>query len=227
MEKVKEAPRAVAGVREISVEPGESCLPLTAEEGRTLVGLARSTLERFVKEALYERKSWDSGYLSEKRGVFSTLNLLESGEERLRGCIGFPYPVKKLGEAVQEATIAAASEDPRFPPVRPIELARIVVEISVLTVPEKIEPPSRIDLPKLLTIGRDGLIVSSGLQSGLLLPQVAVEYDLGPEDFLSQTCMKAGLLPDSWLDPMTAVQRFRAEIFAEEQPRGEVKPVST
>jgi uncharacterized protein (TIGR00296 family) len=202
-------------------------LPLTSEEGRTIVGLARSTLDRYVTEAVYEPKSWNSGFLSEKRGVFSTLNLLESAEERLRGCIGFPYPVKRLGEAVQEATIAAASEDPRFAPVRPAELGHILVEVSVLTLPEKIEPTSRIDLPRMLAIGRDGLIVSSGVQSGLLLPQVAVEFNLGPEDFLSQACMKAGLLPDSWLDPRTKVQRFSAEIFAEEQPRGEVRQVGT
>lgn len=202
-------------------------MSLTTNEGQTLVVLARSTLDQFVTTGRFERKSWNSGYLSEKRGVFSTLEILVSGEKRLRGCIGFPYPMRMLGEGVQEATIAAASEDPRFPPVRPGELEEIVVEISVLTVPEALAPKSRMSLPKLVNIGQDGLIVIAGLQSGLLLPQVAIEYEMSPEEFLSQTCMKAGLLPDSWLDPKTTVQRFQAEIFAEDSPRGEVKRVST
>jgi len=202
-------------------------MSLTLEEGRTLVGLARTALDRFVTKGSFERKLWTSGYLAEKRGVFSTLNLLESGEKKLRGCIGFPYPVRSLGEAVQEATIAAASEDPRFPPVRAEELEGILVEVSVLTIPEVLSPSSRLQLPRIVRVGKDGLIVSEGLRSGLLLPQVATEYEMDSEEFLSQTCMKAGLLPDSWLDPKTSVQRFQAEIFAEAEPRGEVKRLST
>jgi uncharacterized protein (TIGR00296 family) len=200
-------------------------MSLTPREGKILVGLARSTLDQFVTTSRFKRRSWDSGYLSEKRGVFSTLETLKSGEKELRGCIGFPYPVRGLGEAIQEATVAAASEDPRFPPVGVDELGVIVVEVSVLTVPEVLAPKSRLSLPSLVNIGKDGLIVSAGLQSGLLLPQVAVEYGLSSEDFLSQTCLKAGLLPDTWLDPKSTVQRFQAEIFAEDSPRGEVKRV--
>jgi uncharacterized protein (TIGR00296 family) len=200
-------------------------LPLTLDEGKTLVSLARSTLDVFVTEGRFEKKSWHSGYLSVKRGVFTTLNVMQSGDQLLRGCIGFPLPVKPLGEAVQETTVAAASEDPRFPPVRPQELERITVDVSALTVPVPVASRSRLDVPKLIEVGRDGLIITAGFQSGLLLPQVAVEQNWTSDEFLSQTCMKAGLLPDTWLDPKTAIQRFQAEVFAEGAPRGEVKRV--
>ena len=188
-----------------------------------MVELARSALEGSVSGRPGRAPRQVSGFLSEKRGVFVTLNRAESGGERLRGCIGFPYPVKQLGEAVVEAAIAAGTEDPRFPPVEQAELGEIVVEVSVLTPPRPLETPTRIDAPKHVKIGRDGLIVSRSYASGLLLPQVATEFGLGPQDFLSETCLKAGLTPDAWLDESTSIQVFQAEIFAEARPRGDVK----
>lgn len=192
------------------------------EDGRVVVELARSTLDSFVSGKHPKMRSWSTGFLSEPRGVFVTLNTSAPGGERLRGCIGFPYPVKKLGDAIQEATVAAASEDPRFPPVSPRELDSILVEVSVLTLPKPIESARRQDIPKLVRIGEDGLIVSRSYSSGLLLPQVATEFGLDSEEFLSQACMKAGLTPDAWLDKETQLQVFQAEIFVEKSPRGVV-----
>jgi len=166
-----------------------------------------------------------SGVFAELRGVFVTLNLLE-GEEKLRGCIGFPYPTYPLGRAIREATVAAASEDPRFPPVAKSELESIVVEVSVLTPPSELLAEDRRTLPSKVRVGTDGLIVSDAFTSGLLLPQVATEFGLDSTDFLSQTCLKAGLPPDAWLDNTTKVQVFQAEIFAEASPRGEVSRVN-
>ena len=205
-------------------------MTLTLEEGKELVRLARSTLDSFVTDGKFERRSWNEGYLAVKRGVFSTLNTRADEGDFLRGCIGYPYPMKPLGVAVQETTVAAASEDPRFPPVTRRELGHIVVEVSALTVPVEVKTSSsslssRKELPDLIEVGRDGLIITAGYQSGLLLPQVAVEQKWAADEFLSQTCMKAGLLPDTWLDPKTTIQRFQAEIFGEEAPRGEVKQV--
>lgn len=194
---------------------------LTIEQGRLIIQIARATLDNFVAGKT-PKKVWDAGFLAEKRGVFSTLSEVVAGEKRLRGCIGFPYPVKRLGDAIEEATVAAASEDPRFPPVQPAELNRIVVEVSALTVPKPITVESRKDLPKMVKVGRDGLMMATEFADGLLLPQVATEFGLNAEDFLSQTCVKAGLLPDSWLDKGTRVSIFQAEIFAEKTPRGEV-----
>lgn len=187
--------------------------------------LARTTLESFVTEGRVSEPPPDRGAFGEKRGVFVTLN--EAGPPpTLRGCIGFPMPVKPLGEAIQEATVYAASEDPRFPPVASRELPRILVEVSVLTVPEALKVPTPLDLPGAVKVGRDGLVVSRGLQSGLLLPQVATEYKMDSEEFLSQACMKAGLQPDAWLSPGVSVQTFQAAVFGERRPRGDPEPVN-
>ncbi len=99
----------------------------------------------------------------------------------------------------------------------------IIVEVTVLTPPEKIDAKPK-DLPNHVEIGRHGLIVKMGPFSGLLLPQVAVEYNMDSEEFLSETCMKAGLPPDCWLTG-AEVYRFEGQIFKEKEPRGEVVEV--
>lgn len=197
-------------------------MPLSIEEGTAAVTLARETLDAHVTGRRLEQKTWTRGAFAELRGVFVTINLAGPAPEKLRGCIGFLYPVKQLGDAIREATIAAASEDPRFPPVSASELSGVVVEVSILTKPAPIKAPRPQDLPSRVRIGVDGLIVSRFGQSGLLLPQVATEFGMDQEEFLSQACMKAGLLPDSWLEEGTEVQTFQAEVFAETAPRGKV-----
>lgn len=127
--------------------------------------------------------------------------------EELRGCIGFPYPIKPLAEAVQEAAISAALQDPRFPPVRAEEMSALEIEISVLTVPKDIEPDQ-------IKVGVHGLIVSKGNRSGLLLPQVAMEYHWDAEMFLRQTYLKAGLSEETWKDKAN-LYSFEAQVFSE------------
>jgi uncharacterized protein (TIGR00296 family) len=200
-------------------------LPLSPEEGRLAVALAREALECHVDGRKMPAKNLGSGRFSEARGVFVTLNTTAPSGNNLRGCIGFPYPVKRLGDAIREAAVAAASEDPRFPPVGREELGSIIVEVSVLTPPRDLDVP-RQEMPSHVRIGQDGLMVSRSYASGLLLPQVASEFGMGQAEFLSQTCIKAGLPPDAWLDPTTRVQVFQAEIFAEKRPRGEVVRVA-
>ncbi len=200
-------------------------MPLSPEDGRLAVGLAREALECSVTGKKMPSKSVASGPFSEKRGVFVTLNYSGQGGNNLRGCIGFPFPVKKLGDAIREAAVAAATEDPRFPPVGVEELDSILVEVSVLTLPQDLDIPKR-ETPSHIRIGQDGLLISNSYASGLLLPQVAIEFGMDQVEFLSQACMKAGLPPDAWLDPATRVQVFQAEIFAEKRPRGEVVRVA-
>jgi uncharacterized protein len=110
-------------------------------------------------------------------------------------------------------TVAAAQDDPRFPPVTPEELPGLALEISVLTRPALLLPPPAD--PRRVVIGRDGLIVRRGEHLGLLLPQVATEYHWGPEAFLAATCRKAGLPPDAWQEPDTEVLAFQADVFGE------------
>ncbi len=192
---------------------------LTVEEGTIAVRLARKAIETYLSEGrvIQERLT---GVFEQKRGVFTTLT--KHGE--LRGCIGFPYPIKRLDEAIIESAIAAATDDPRFPPVTLDEMDEIVVEVTILTPPEKLNVKPT-ELPKHVEIGRHGLMVKRGFYSGLLLPQVAVEFGFDAEEFLSQTCMKAGLPPDCWLMEGTEVYRFEGQIFKEVRPRGEVVEV--
>ncbi|EQD46883.1 AMMECR1 domain protein, partial [mine drainage metagenome] len=103
----------------------------------------------------------------EPRGVFVTLRRYPSAE--LRGCIGFPRPIRPLIEALREAAVAAALDDPRFPPIRPHELGRVTVEVSILTVPEPIVETDPAARRARVQVGRDGLILERHRQSGLLL----------------------------------------------------------
>jgi uncharacterized protein len=197
-------------------------VPLPVEVGRTAVRLARESIEAVVSGSTEPRTPKEDPF-PQLRGVFVTINRAEPSQERLRGCIGFPYPVKPLGVAIREAAMAAATEDPRFPPVSKAELGSLVVEVSILTPPKPLDIPSRRELPSKVRIGTDGLIISRFGMSGLLLPQVATEFGMDQVEFLSQACMKAGLPPDSWLDKETEVQAFQAEVFAEREPRGRIE----
>ncbi|HEV2390578.1 MAG TPA: TIGR00296 family protein [Nitrososphaerales archaeon] len=211
------------GSKEALRQPG---VTLSLQEGAHLVSMARKTVETAVEEnrgpsedELSSPPEGQEGFLKSRRGVFVTLTSIDGS---LRGCIGVPYPVKPLGEAVVHAAVGAATHDPRFPRVTADELDSLTVEVSALTAPEMISC-NPVDLPDHVRIGTDGLIVTGLGRSGLLLPQVATELGLTPDDFLSLTCEKAGLLPDAWLTPDVEVKRFQAEVFAEATPHGVVQ----
>lgn len=198
---------------------------LTEEEGGFLVGLARTSIEAALGSS--EKVTLDG--VSEKLripcGVFVTLNKVEGSSHSLRGCIGFPYPVKPLADAVAEVAVSAALRDPRFSPVSKAEMDSVVIEVSVLTPPELLSVEKPDQYPSLIEIGRDGLIVARGQNRGLLLPQVPVEWGWDAEEFLTQCCLKARLQPDAWLLSGTEISKFRAIIFSEDEPREEVKRV--
>ncbi len=200
-------------------------MTMSIEDGRLAVRIAREAVEACTSGESPPAVSTSSPLFAENRGVFVTLNSLNGSHKDLRGCVGFPYPVKPLSQAIPDAASAAASEDPRFPPLQASELGSVSVEVSVLTLPKALNPQRRDQLPSLIVIGRDGLIVSRASFSGLLLPQVAIEHNMDSTEFLHQACMKAGLYPDSWLEDGTVVQVFQAEIFEETSPRGDVSRV--
>ncbi|MFO7966745.1 MAG: TIGR00296 family protein [Archaeoglobaceae archaeon] len=190
---------------------------LSHSEGEKAVKLARKAIEKYVSQKEKIEEKFD-GVFEEERGVFVTLNK----GQMLRGCIGYPYPIKRLDEAIIESAITAATGDPRFPPVTSEELPDITVEVTVLSPPEKIDV-DRYELPKYVKIGRHGLIVKSGYYSGLLLPQVAVEHNFEPQEFLSQTCIKANMSPDSWAKDDVEIYTFEGQIFEEKEPSGEIE----
>jgi uncharacterized protein (TIGR00296 family) len=188
-------------------------------EGAELVRLARIAVEKYLQESVMIKSERDT---QEKAGVFVTLNYVTTSRKQyLRGCIGFPLPEKPLYQGVIEAAIAAATEDPRFPPLDMQELCNIIFEISVLTPPQQITV-SPADYGKEIQIGRDGLILQWRFGSGLLLPQVPVELKWDVEEYLANICYKAGAPPDVWLDPISKLYKFQATVFKEVEPKGEV-----
>jgi uncharacterized protein (TIGR00296 family) len=199
---------------------------LSPKEGVYLVRLARRAIEIVLRSGDVVEPSDAPEKVRVPCGVFVTLNRVKGSSHSLRGCIGFPYPVKPLAEAVVDAAISAAMRDPRFNPVSIKEMNSIVVEVSVLTPPEFISVERPEQYPDSIEVGKDGLIVTRGVNQGLLLPQVPVEWRWDAEEFLTQCCMKAGLTPDSWLLPDTKISKFRAIIFSEEDPRGAIKQVN-
>lgn len=192
-------------------------------DGVFLVKLARQTVEDYVRLRRKPDVPADTpSHLRKESGVFVTLNATRGDSVTLRGCIGRPYPTQPLVEATIDSAVDAASNDFRFSPVSVKEFDSILVELSILTPPQKIKCSDPTDLLDLVEIGRDGLIVSRGGRRGLLLPQVPVEWGWGVKEFLEQTCNKAGLPANMWLDPKTEFMSFQAEIFGEEKPRGNV-----
>ena len=197
---------------------------LTLEEGKFLVNLARQTVTEYLKNGkILQVPEGVSPKLMEPCGVFVTLNNYHNGKKSLRGCIGLPYPTTPLTQAVIEAALSAATRDPRFPPVTPQEVDHITFEVSVLTPPERVTVEKPTDYPSKIKVGRDGLIIEKSYCKGLLLPQVPVEWNWNEEEFLSQTSMKAGLPPDSWLLKDTKIYRFQAIIFEEASPKGNIE----
>jgi len=184
------------------------------EAKKFLLKLTRRAIETWVRKRV--KISAPTKYPSElavKRGVFVTIYKKVLGEEQLRGCIGLPYPTKPLVEGVIEAAISAC-EDPRFEPLREDELRSVVVEVSVLTEPKKVEFKTTKELLEKIRPFKDGLIIKKGFNSGLFLPQVWEELPT-KEEFLSHLCMKAGLPPGCWLEPSIEVYAFEVEAVKE------------
>lgn len=190
---------------------------LSMDEGKKAIEIARET----ITAAFEQRQIKDFGKLPlifyEKKGVFVTLNI--NGE--LRGCIGFPYPVVELGEAIKHVAVSAAFEDPRFLPLTKKEFKETTIEITVLTEPEELRCPFT-EFETHIEIGKHGLIVEYGEQRGLLLPQVAAENNFDVIEFLCETSKKAGLSPVAWKYG-SKVYRFEGQIFSETKPNGSIE----
>ena len=185
---------------------------LSPDDGEFLVKLARRAITTYLNEKKVLDAPEDTpDLLKEDMGAFVTLH--RDGE--LRGCIGYCEPVKPLITSVIEVAISAATQDPRFPPITASELDVIHIEVSILTCPELIEVEKPSEYPDKIEVGEDGLIVELGFYRGLLLPQVAQEWSWDAEEFLSNTCMKAGLLLDCWLKSDVKIFKFQSQIFEE------------
>ncbi len=188
------------------------------EDGILAVRLARASIDKSVLGKPIPEIDVPDKFL-EDSGAFVTLNTYPAHD--LRGCIGYPEPYFPLRDALLRAA-QGATRDPRFPRLRPEELDKIVVEVSLLSPPRPMKAKNPKEYLSLVKIGVHGLIVERGQFRGLLLPQVPVEYCWDAETFLGHTCMKAGLFADAWLDGKTKLYSFTGEVFSEERPRGPV-----
>jgi uncharacterized protein len=182
---------------------------LTEQEGTLAVHLARDAIGAAVSGGKPPSPTLPPVFV-EKRGVFVTIT--RSGE--LRGCIGFPYPVLPLQEAITGAARSAALEDPRFSPVTARELDGIRIEVTVLTIPVTLDvPPDK--RSQGIVVGKHGLIAKGFGRSGLLLPQVATEQGWDASAFLTHTCIKAGLPGSAWTRKEVEILTFEGQIFHE------------
>jgi AmmeMemoRadiSam system protein A len=178
-------------------------LGLTDQEKKYLHNIARSVIESRTTGKSQPVCEAPTPTLQEKRGAFVSLH----SKGQLRGCIGYIHAIKPLYQTIQDMAIAAAFQDPRFPPLQKDELSELDIELSVLTPMREIADITEIE------VGTHGLMIVLGNYSGLLLPQVATEYGWSREEFLDHTCMKAGLPTAAWKDKNAKIFLFSADVF--------------
>ena len=179
---------------------------LSSEARRQLLALARGAIAAHFRGEQPPRLASDRAEtFGQPRALFVTLRR----DGQLRGCIGTLAPEGDLGRTVPRFALRAAFEDPRFPGLTAEELPGCSIEISVLN------PPRPVERPEDIVLGRDGLIIELGGRRGLLLPQVATEWDFDRAAFLAEVSRKAGLPPDAWQLPSARLWSFQAEVFAE------------
>ena len=177
--------------------------PLDNPDRQFLLRLARRSVEEAVLGLPRPEEVPSSPALLEPRGAFVTLR--SSGQ--LRGCIGNVTAHQPLYGTVRECARLAAKRDPRFRPVQAFEVPGLRIEVSALSDLSPIEPDQ-------IEVGRHGLMVSLGFHRGVLLPQVPVEWNWDRQQFLEQTCLKAGLPADAWQHG-AKIEAFTAEVFSE------------
>ncbi len=185
-----------------SAGPPAAAFTLSPDEKNELLRLARRAVRTAIEDNRIVQYETQDPKLLGARGAFVTLK--KRGD--LRGCIGYIEPLFPLYDTVIRTAVYAATQDRRFPPVTREELDDLEYEISVLTTPEKVDGPGRVE------VGRHGLVISRGENRGLLLPQVAVECGWDRDTFLSQACVKAGLPPDAWKKG-AEISTFEAIVF--------------
>jgi len=176
---------------------------LTENEKTILLITARESISSKLESRIPNYPE-SSATLLEPLGSFVTLHI----EGKLRGCIGHMLPVRALIEDIKVLAKESAFHDPRFPALSLKELKSIDIEISVLS-------PLEISSPEKVIVGKHGIIMKNGYNTGVLLPQVPVEQCWNIEEFLSNTCRKAGMQNDCWKDTNTQIETFTAVIFGE------------
>jgi len=178
---------------------------LSGSESKTLLNIARKAIIHLLRGEEYTPGEQKEPALNQCSGCFVTIT--QNGQ--LRGCIGHFQSQEPLYLEVATMAIAAASQDPRFPPMTDADRDNFSLEITILS------PLEKIDDVKQIEVGTHGIYIVKGLNRGVLLPQVATEYGWDRETFLSQTCAKAGLIGNAWQQPDAEIYIFSGEIIHE------------
>ncbi len=188
-------------------------MSLTPEERSILLKLARQALEEGVRGKPLSPLELNTlpPCLREPGASFVTL----TRDGQLRGCVGTLEAYQPLAEDVREHAIAAALNDPRFPPVTPEEVPHLRIEISCLTSPQPLEYTSPEELLTLLRPGIDGVVLRRGWRRATFLPQVWKQLP-DPETFLDHLCLKMGLPAGCWREGKMEVFVYQVESFEEE-----------
>jgi len=133
------------------------------------------------------------------------VSLKKEGE--LRSCMGTMSDEMPLAHAVEQATLLAATQDPRFPPISASELFELDMEIWLLWGMKRVAQRGT-DRLNAVEIGRHGIQIARGGNRGLLLPGVALDYEMDAQTFWEAVCRKAGLPADAWLDDRSLLHTF-------------------
>ncbi|MGB7437235.1 MAG: AmmeMemoRadiSam system protein A [Candidatus Acidiferrum sp.] len=176
------------------------CLSETDPE--SILELARQAVVEAVSYKRLLQSIPNTEIFDRRCGVFVTLHV----RGKLHGCIGVIEAKEPLGQSIVRCATGAALDDPRFSPMQVQDLQDMTIEVSLLSPLQRIHPAE-------IEIGKHGLLVEHGIRRGLLLPQVAVEHKLAPEQFLAETCHKAGLPTDAWKAADTQIYGFTCEIL--------------
>lgn len=187
---------------------GALAAQLTRSQKIRLLRIAREAIFQYINRGKVPTIEEEDPRLLEEQGVFVSLHI----GDRLRGCIGNFVGEGPLFKTVVDISVGAAAHDPRFAPMRMDEVPRTEIELSILG-------PLQLVGAEEVVVGDHGLLITVGRNRGTLLPQVATQYDWSREEFLSQTCQKAGLDRDAWRSSDARIEVFTAEVFAESDMR--------
>ena len=170
-----------------------------------ILNIAHTALRNYFAGKMEVNDIEDDPELHRKSGVFVSIYV----DGTLRGCIGHIEDDKPLSEIIAQMAVAAATKDPRFLPLTEDEFDHLTFEISVLSPFEAVKDPEEI------IIGEHGLFIEAENARGLLLPQVAERYQWTPDEFLRETCKKAGLPEDAYTREEVKISKFSAFVITE------------
>jgi uncharacterized protein (TIGR00296 family) len=181
-------------------------------EGKILVDIAKAAIAAYLKEGVKIEIPEDiPAILKQKFGVFISLKKKEGNDrDKSISSIGYLLPFKTAAEAIVDSAMAAAIRA-RLYGIESID--DVNVEVTIINSIEPLQVHQRVTLPEYIKLGEDGILIERGFQRALYLPQIAIERGWDSLDFLSECCMKAGLMPDAWLDEDTKLYKFKVKVF--------------